>query len=215
MLFVIYDDTTGRIKRTGFAADMDGISDNVGTGEEGLAIDDGIYASEETHYVDIAVPELVEKDARPTPYADYYEYDYGTHAWVGNVTLLKAYMVTAVNTERDERVDADLFYDFWVDCSPTSIATLDAKIAEIEALVEEINPPGIYDTIYDDYLAFKGIDDVLNTYADTIAFLQWAGGLRYFYSQRRSQAYLWSYGKLDDLDALSTFAAVAAFDPTT
>ncbi len=158
------------------------------------------------YYWDTVTETLELKGLQPTKY---HVFNYVTHLWEApqSIEQLKADKKAAVEAEFVRRVYAPITYDSkLLDADFNSQFNLSSKIAELAA--RDTGTP-----LPVDQLIWRDANNITHTFADLATYRAWLNGLVIAISERATVSYMWSWQKKADLDLLTTYDDIVAFDP--
>lgn len=138
-----------------------------------------------------------------------HHWDAASGAWVPDLAAVRELKRQAIEAERDRRIYAPIVYDGkTLDGFRASQDNLKSKLATI-AQREALGLPDMAPEL----LVWRDAANVTHTFASQAAYKAWLGGWAIALEERGTLAYAWSWARKAQLDALSTYEELAAFEP--
>lgn len=148
-------------------------------------------------------------DMPPRPSDEHY-FDYETKTWAGNIDELREKRRREIETERNARLNTKVIvYDGRnLDGNAEAKQNVHHKIlATYSQISRSIAPRAVN-------LVWRDANNNMITFADIIGYRNWLEGLAAVIDERDADTWMWSWQKKADLNALTTFDEVLAFDPS-
>lgn len=200
MKYAIYN-AAGDILRTGHCPD--GEEPNQAHDGEAVFIGDATFQD----LIDPTDGTLIPggKGVQPSPD---YDWSDATRAWVGNIDRARAGKKALIELERDGRSVAPvLVYDsINLDADMRAIENLKSKLAELDSR------DALGQSLTADQCVWRDADNGMHQWPDQASYKAWLQGFAVALGTRGTDAYAWSWQKKAQLDALTTFDDVVAFD---
>lgn len=184
MKYAIYDPATGRIDRM-IRCPEQFLAANVGVGEQVLETEGA--ETNGTHYVNTAAdaPQLVPFPPRPGPM---YDWDWGSMAWVANLSAARASKVKSIEAGRETAIAAPILVaGVTLDADSVAQRNIASKLQEI-AQRRALQQP-----MPADLLIWLDADNQLHTFDSQDALEAFLGQLTIAIAERATRAYAWSW----------------------